>query len=243
MTAQNTNDAATSIKLPLWRRFEFNMLLAGVIVAGGMWGFIELLDVARSATPHTFDTDILLAFRVAGDPSDPVGPLWVEEAMRDLTALGSTSVLLFILLSVIFYLLLAGKAKAALFIFAAVAGGQLLSSLLKLGVDRPRPDLVSHLAEVYTLSFPSGHAMLSAVTYLTLGSLMASVLPGRVLKTYVLAVAVVATLLVGISRIYLGVHWPSDVLAGWCAGSAWAMFCWLVSRQVLRWRAADGPPG
>jgi len=135
---------------------------------------------------------------------------------------------------VIFYLLLAGEGKAALFIFAAVAGGQVLSSLLKLGVDRPRPDLVSHLAEVYTLSFPSGHAMLSAVTYLTLGSLLARVLPGRVLKTYVLAVAVIATLLVGISRVYLGVHWPSDVLAGWCAGSAWAMLCWLVSRRLLR---------
>jgi undecaprenyl-diphosphatase len=153
--------------------------------------------------------------------------------MRDLTALGSTSVLVFIVVSVIFYLLLAGKAKAALFIFASVAGGQVLSSLLKLGVERPRPDLVSHLAEVYTLSFPSGHAMLSAVTYLTLGSLLARVLPGRMLKTYVLAVAVIATLLVGISRVYLGVHWPSDVLAGWCAGSAWAMLCWLISRWVL----------
>jgi undecaprenyl-diphosphatase len=233
MTAPNP-DAVTSSKLPIWRRFEFNVLLAGVIVAGGMWGFIELLEVARATTPHAFDIDILLAFRAPGNPNDPVGPLWVEEAMRDLTALGSTSVLVFILLSVIFYLLLAGKGKAALFIFAAVAGGQGLSSLLKLGVDRPRPDLVSHLAEVYTLSFPSGHAMLSAVTYLTLGSLLARVLPGRVLKTYVLAVAVIATLLVGISRVYLGVHWPSDVLAGWCAGSAWAMLCWLVSRRLLR---------
>ena len=218
---------------PIWRRIEFNVLLAGLVIAGGMWGFVELLEVARATTPHSFDTDILLAFRVAGDPNDPIGPLWVEEAMRDLTALGSTSVLMFIVLSVYVYLLLAGKAKTALFIFVSIAGGQLLSSLLKLGVDRPRPDLVSHLAEVYTLSFPSGHAMLSAVTYLTLGSLLARVLPGRLLKSYVLAVAVIATLLVGISRVYLGVHWPSDVLAGWCAGSAWAMLCWLVSRRVL----------
>ncbi|MCV3239767.1 phosphatase PAP2 family protein [Mesorhizobium sp. ZC-5] len=218
---------------PIWRRIEFNVLLAGLVIAGGLWGFVELLEVARATTPHSFDTDILLAFRVAGNPNDPIGPLWVEEAMRDLTALGSTSVLVLIVLSVIVYLLLAGKAKTALFIFVSITGGQLLSSLLKLGVDRPRPDLVSHLAEVYTLSFPSGHAMLSAVTYLTLGSLLARVLPGRLLKSYVLAVAVIATLLVGISRVYLGVHWPSDVLAGWCAGSAWAMLCWLVSRRVL----------
>jgi undecaprenyl-diphosphatase len=218
---------------PIWRRIEFNVLLAGLVIAGGLWGFVELLEVARATTPHSFDRDILLAFRTAGNPNDPIGPLWVEEAMRDLTALGSTSVLMFIVLSVYVYLLLAGRAKTALFIFFSIAGGQLLSSLLKLGVDRPRPDLVSHLAEVYTLSFPSGHAMLSAVTYLTLGSLLARVLPGRLLKSYVLAVAVIATLLVGISRVYLGVHWPSDVLAGWCAGSAWAMLCWLISRRVL----------
>lgn len=229
--------------LPIWRRIEFNVLLAGLVIAGGLWGFVELLDVARATTPHSFDTDILLAFRTAGDPNDPVGPLWVEEAMRDLTALGSTSVLMFIVLSVYVYLLLAGKPKTALFIFVSIAGGQLLSSLLKLGVDRPRPDLVSHLAEVYTLSFPSGHAMLSAVTYLTLGSLLARVLPGRLLKSYVLAVAVVATLLVGISRVYLGVHWPSDVLAGWCAGSAWAMLCWLVSRRVLPRAQTDEAKG
>lgn len=218
---------------PFWRRVEFNVLLAGLVIAGGLWGFVELLEVARATTPHAFDTDILLAFRTPGDTGDPLGPLWLEEAMRDLTALGSTTVLVFIVLSVFLYLMLAGRTQAALFILASVAGGQLLSSLLKLGVDRPRPDLVSHLAEVYTLSFPSGHAMLSAVTYLTLGSLLARVLPGRVLKTYVLAVAVIATLLVGVSRVYLGVHWPSDVLAGWCAGSAWAMLCWLVSRRLL----------
>jgi undecaprenyl-diphosphatase len=220
--------------LPIWRRVEFNVLLAGVIIAGGLWGFLELLEIARDATPHAFDTRILLAFRAPGNLNDPVGPLWLEEAMRDLTALGSTSVLVFIVVSVFFYLLIARKSAAALFVLVAVAGGQLLSSLLKLGVDRPRPELVSHLAEVYTLSFPSGHAMLSAVTYLTLGSLLAHVLERRILKIYVLGVAVLATLLVGISRVYLGVHWPSDVLDGWCAGSAWAMLCWLVSRWALQ---------
>jgi undecaprenyl-diphosphatase len=227
------DDRMTTNNLPIWRRIEFNVLLAWLVIAGGLWGFVELLEVARDATPRSFDTEILLAFRTPGNTSDPLGPLWVEEAMRDLTALGSTSVLVLILLSVIVYLLLAGKAKMALFIFASVAGGQLLSSLLKLGVDRPRPELVSRLAEVYTLSFPSGHAMLAAVTYLTLGSLLARALPKRVLKAYVIVVAAIATLLVGVSRIYLGVHWPSDVLAGWCAGAAWAMLCWLISRRVL----------
>ncbi len=226
--------------LALWRKIEFNVLLAGLVVAGGLWGFVELLEVARDTTPHAFDTDLLLAFRVAGHPDDPIGPVWLEEAMRDLTALGSTSVLAFIAVAALGYLLLAGYAPLAVLMLIAVVGGQILSSLLKLGIDRPRPELVSHLAEVYTLSFPSGHAMLSAVTYLTLGSLMARAMPSRGLKAYVMVVAVAATLLVGVSRVYLGVHWPSDVLAGWCAGSAWAMLCWLVSRLLFA-RAASSP--
>jgi undecaprenyl-diphosphatase len=218
---------------PLLGKLEFVVLLAWLVVAGGLWGFVELMEIARDAQPHGFDTEILLAFRVAGDPSSPVGPFWMEEAVRDITSLGGTVVLVFITLSTIVYLLLIGRRQAALFVFAAIAGGQLLSSVLKLGVDRPRPDLVSHLVEVHTLSFPSGHAMLSAVTYLTLGSLLSHILPGRATKLYVLFLAVLVTFCVGVSRIYLGVHWPSDVLAGWCAGAAWAMLCWLVARRFL----------
>lgn len=215
------------------RRAEFEVLLATVILAGGLWGFGEFWEVASAATPHAFDAKLLLLFRDPADLTHPIGPFWMEESMRDITALGSATVLVLILLLVVLYLLLAGRWAAALFAFLAVAGGQYLSSLLKLGIDRPRPDLVPHLTQVYTMSFPSGHAMLSAVTYLTLGSLLARVSPGRVLKGYALFVAVAITLLVGISRIYLGVHWPSDVLAGWCAGAAWAMLCWLVARFVL----------
>jgi undecaprenyl-diphosphatase len=109
----------------------------------------------------------------------------------------------------------------------SVGGGTLLSTLLKLGFDRPRPDLVAHLVDVRTLSFPSGHAMLSAVTYLTIGVLVARVSPKRRIKVYVTAVALVLTLAIGLSRVYLGVHWPTDVLAGWSIGAAWAMACWL----------------
>lgn len=219
---------------PLRGKIEFMVLLALLVVAGGLWGFVELMEVARDAEPHGFDTEILLAFRVAGDPSSPIGPFWMEEAVRDVTSLGSTVVLIFITLSTIVYLLLARKLAAALFVFAAIAGGQILSSVLKLGIDRPRPDLVSHLVEVHTLSFPSGHAMLSAVTYLTLGALLTHILPDRATKLYVLFLAVLVTFCVGVSRIYLGVHWPSDVLAGWCAGAAWAMLCWLIARWFLK---------
>ncbi|MEO9339563.1 phosphatase PAP2 family protein [Mesorhizobium sp. SB112] len=214
-------------------KIEFPVLLACLIIALGVWGFVELIDVARETTPHSFDTEILLAFRTPGQPDNPIGPFWMEEAVRDITSLGSVSVLLVITLSTIFYLLIQRKFAASLFIAVAVIGGQLLSSLLKLGVDRPRPDLVPKLMEVHTLSFPSGHAMLSAVIYITLGSQLANLMPDRMSKIYVLSVALLVTVMVGISRIYLGVHWPSDVLAGWCAGLAWAMLCWLIARYLI----------
>lgn len=220
----------------LLNRVEFPVLLAGLVIAGCLWGFEELMEVARATTPHAFDTEILLAFRQPGQPGVPIGPLWLEGAMRDITSLGSSAVLVLITAATIVYLLLIRRPATALLIFVAVAGGQVLSSLLKLGVDRPRPELVSHLVNETSLSFPSGHAMLSAVTYLTLGSLAASFLPGRVTKIYVLSLAVLVTLLVGVSRIYLGVHWPSDVLAGWCAGFAWAMLCWLAARALQQGR-------
>ncbi|RWP81296.1 MAG: phosphatase PAP2 family protein [Mesorhizobium sp.] len=214
----------------LLNRVEFPVLLAGLVIAAGLWGFEELMEIARATTPHAFDTEILLAFRQAGRPDSPIGPLWLQGAMRDITSLGSGSVLVLIVTAVIVYLLLIRRPATALFIFVAVAG------LRKAGIDRPRPELVSHLVNETTLSFPSGHAMLSAVTYLTLGALAARFLPGRTTKIYVLSLAVLTTLLVGISRIYLGVHWPSDVLAGWCAGFVWAMLCWLAARAWQRWR-------
>lgn len=219
--------------LRFWEKIEFSVLLAGIVVAGGLWGFIELTEVARDTTAHAFDTDILLAFREAGQPDNPIGPVWLEEAMRDITGLGSMVVLVMVTAITIFYLLLVGRGRAALLVLITVGGGQILSSLLKLGIDRPRPHLVPHLAEVQTLSFPSGHAMMAAVTYLTLGTMLAGIVPGLATKIFVLAVAVLVTLMVGVSRIYLGVHWPSDVLAGWCAGFAWAMLCWLVARNFF----------
>jgi len=218
----------------LLAKVEFPLLLAGLVIAGCLWGFEELMEVARASTPHAFDTEILLAFRHAGQPDSPIGPPWLQGAVRDITALGSSAVLVLITAATIIYLLLIRRPGTALFVFAAIAGGQVLSSLLKLEVDRPRPDLVSHLVTETSLSFPSGHAMLSAVTYLTLGSLAARFLPDRRAKIFVLGLAVLVTVLVGISRVYLGVHWPSDVLAGWCAGFAWAMLCWLAARLLQR---------
>jgi undecaprenyl-diphosphatase len=119
-------------------------------------------------------------------------------------------------------------------VIVAVVGGQVLSTLLKYFIDRPRPDIVHHLSHVYTTSFPSGHSMMSAVVYLTLGALLARFVPQRALKLYFIGLAMFLTFLVGVSRVYMGVHWPTDVLAGWTAGLVWAIACWLVARQLQR---------
>ena len=199
------------------------MVAAGVVV-----GFLELAEAVGEGDTRAFDERLLLALRTPGNPADPLGPKQFEEMMRDFTALGSTGVLTLAVLAIAGFLVMTRKAHAALFVIAAVVGGVLISQGTKWAYGRPRPDLVPHGAEVYTASFPSGHAMMSAVVYLTLGALLARTQADRRVKFYLLAVAVTGTILVGISRVYLGVHWPSDVLAGWALGSAWALICWLV---------------
>ena len=224
-----------------WAQREFAVLAALALAAAAIWAFAELADDVLEGETHAFDEWVLLALRTAADPSDPLGPGWLEELMRDITALGSTGVLTFITLAVAGFLALDRKTLAALFVVVAVGGGMLLSTGLKIGFDRPRPDLVPHGAIVYTASFPSGHSMLAAVAYLTLGALLARVQPRRLLKLYLLGLAILLTVAVGVSRVYLGVHWPTDVLAGWAVGAAWALFCWAAALWLQRRGQVESP--
>ena len=207
-------------------------LIPVILIGGGLWAFIALMEEVSEGDTRAIDEAIILAFRVPGNPADPVGPPWLEEAVRDVTALGSAPTLVIAVLAVVGFLALAKAWRPAIFTLVASGGGLVLSSLLKYTIDRPRPELVPHGNQIYTSSFPSGHSMMSAVVYLTLAVLVVRLLEKRRLKGYTLGVAVMLTLLVGVSRIYLGVHWPSDVLAGWAAGAAWALGCWLVARWV-----------
>jgi undecaprenyl-diphosphatase len=216
-------------------------VLAGVLaVAGGLLAFARIAEEVAKGGTRAFDRAVLLALRNPADPSDPLGPRWLEEVARDVTALGSHAILGSVTLATMGFLALSRRRAGALFVGAAVGSGMLLSSVLKIGFSRPRPDLVPHAVEVYTASFPSGHAMLSAVVYLTLGALLMRVEPRRRTKLYVLSLGVLTTLLVGISRVYLGVHWPTDVLAGWCAGAGWALLCWLGMFWLQRRGAVEG---
>jgi undecaprenyl-diphosphatase len=221
------------------RRLELRSLLLLVVAFVGIWAFVELADEVLEGETAGIDEALLLAMRSAADLSDPIGPLWFEEMARDFTALGGTAVLLLIVGAAAVYLLLLRKRHAALFIVVAVGSGQLLSSLFKWGFDRPRPDLVPHASYVYTASFPSGHSMMAAVTYLTLGALLGRMHAPPALKAFFLGMACALTVLIGMSRVYLGVHWPTDVLAGWAAGSVWAIVCWMVALWFQRRGAVE----
>jgi undecaprenyl-diphosphatase len=215
------------ISTRIWR--WSNLALAAS--AAGLWAFIEIAEEVVEGSTHAVDEKLVLLFRTAGDLSDPLGPPWLEEAVRDFTALGGVAVLTLITLAVIGFLLVARSPRAAIAVAAAVSGGMLISSLLKLSFDRPRPDLVPHGPIVYTSSFPSGHSMMAAAVYLTLGTMVARVLPDMRMRAYVISVSIAVSILVGLSRVYLGVHWPTDVLAGWVLGASWALIC-----GVLMWR-------
>jgi undecaprenyl-diphosphatase len=216
-----------------WRT-ETWLLVSVLVTAGLLLAFALLADEVIEGDSLAFDRTIILAFRHATDPSAPIGPPWVQETARDITALGSFAVLTIVVAAVVGYLLLILERAAAWLVLISVVGGVVLNNILKLGFARPRPDLVAPVVRVFTSSFPSGHAALSAITYLTLGALLARTQPSRRIRIYFMSLAVILTLLVGISRIYLGVHYPTDVLAGWCIGAAWALGCWTLMTRLQR---------
>lgn len=215
-------------------QIEPQVLLVLVTLGGGVWLFLEVADSVLEGDTRSVDEALLLGMRAQGNVSDPLGPPWLEEVARDVTALGGIAVLVLVIVTTLLYFLLMGMRQNALLVGVSVVGGGLLSLLFKTGFDRPRPTLVPHEAHAYSASFPSGHSMMSAVVYLTLGVLLARVHERYVLKVYFLGLALLVTGAVGISRVYVGVHWPTDVVAGWAAGAAWAMACWLSTHWFQR---------
>lgn len=201
---------------------------------GSLWLFAQIADEVIDGETGEFDRAVLLSMRNPADITDPLGPGWAEEIGRDLTALGGNAVLTLLTLAVVGFLILDGKKRIAVVLVVATLGALSVSTALKHSFDRDRPDLVPHGSRVYTASFPSGHSMLAASTYLTLAALLVRVQRRKLIKAYILLVAIVLTILVGISRVYLGVHWPTDVIAGWTAGAGWALLCWLLARWLQR---------
>lgn len=245
--------ASTDKRRALWataRRMattEWKLLLLIVLVALALWGFAELADEVSEGETMSIDERIVLMMRQDADPSKPIGPGWLATAGRDVTALGDAVILVFIIFAVAGFLALEKKYGPAVFIIAVTVTGQFASSGLKLLFARERPDVVPHLTEVATASFPSGHSTMAAVVYLTLGMLLAQLQFQRRTKLFTLGLAVFLTVVVGLSRVYLGVHYPTDVLAGWLVGGCWAMLSalgygiWRRRRELgLTRRSADG---
>ena len=223
-------------------REELALLLGLAVIAAGLWAFAALADEVSEKDTQSIDEKILLALRNPDDRKDPIGPRWAEEMGRDFTALGGMTVLTLLTVAIVGYLLFERKRHMALFLAITVGGGILVSSLLKYSFSRPRPDLVPHGSYVYTSSFPSGHSMMATITYLTLAAVLARAHRRRRVKIYLIAFGIFLTIAVGVSRVYLGVHWPTDVLAGWTAGTVWAISCWLIARWLQR-RGQIEPPG
>ena len=211
------------------------VVLVGMLIpAAGALAFITLADKVMEGRTKHIDDRIILALRKPNDLATPVGPPWLAEVARDVTALGGVTLIVLVLVVVAGFLLLDRKFAATLFVVAATASGFGLSAVLKSVYQRPRPSVVPHLMHASHSSFPSGHSMMSAVVYLTLGALLARLVAESRLKFYVLSVAVVLTGMVGVSRVFMGVQYPTDVLAGWCVGLVWASLCWLVGRRLQR---------
>jgi undecaprenyl-diphosphatase len=227
---------------------ELRPLLAILLLGAAAWVFIEIADEVLEGEAIPFDETLLLALRTVADPAVPRGPVWLQEAVRDITALGGYTILTVVTVATAAYLWMARQGRVALFVLAAATGALFWVVLFKLGFDRPRPELVPHIMAAPTPSFPSGHSASAAAVYLTLGALLARFQTRRRLRLFFVGLAVAITVLVGFSRVYLGVHWPSDVVAGWTLGGGWAVACWLAAswlrrRHVLPETADQAEPG
>jgi undecaprenyl-diphosphatase len=235
---QASTPARAGVVARLGKR-EIGLVATLFCVAALLLGFGLLADEVTEGDTKGFDTWVARLFRPQG-AAGPIGPDWVHEMARDVTSLGSMFVLCFLLAAVVGYLLLVRKRGAALLAVGSILGGTVISFGLKLLFNRPRPEIPGGI-QVFTASFPSSHAMLSAVTYLTLGALMTRIAAGARLKAYFMGLAVFLTVVIGLSRVYVGVHYATDVLAGWCVGSAWAVLCWVLALRLQRRGQVEQP--
>jgi undecaprenyl-diphosphatase len=210
------------------------VLIGFFIIAAGTLAFVVIADNVRDGDTENIDVRILESLVQGGDRTQRIGPAWLPEVGRDITALGGYAFLILLVTGVSIFLRLDDKHREMWFVLGAVIGGYALMMALKALAGRERPDLVEHLSVPIHSSFPSGHAMMSAITFLTLGVLLAHLTPSLALKFYFLACALFLTLAVGVSRVYMGVHYPSDVLAGWTGGIVWSTLCSLVARWLLK---------
>lgn len=203
-------------------------------IAGSFILFLKIWSEVADQDARAVDAAILRSLRVVGHPDVPIGPEWLRQAMLEIASLGGTTLLRLLIVGVFGYLLIRGARHRALWLAAATLAGSGAVSLLKNIFGRPRPELIDHLVATQTTSFPSGHAANAALDYLSIASLASDLERSRPARIYILAVAIAITLLIGVSRLYLGVHWPTDVVAGWAFGAGWA-WAWRLAAGRFSW--------
>jgi undecaprenyl-diphosphatase len=218
-------------RLSRLERREITWLLVGLGGCVLLLVFLMLASEVMEGDTLAMDTKIVRALRSADDPSRPIGPVWMTGVLEDLTALGGPAVTWLVILSVTGYLLLEAKYRDAFVVFVTAASGDLVNHAIKNVFARARPTVVPHLREAFSSSFPSGHSMESAIVYLTLAAMTMRIVRGRITKAYCLGLAILITALVGVSRVFLGVHYPTDVIGGWIIGLFWASLCWLIAQH------------
>ena len=222
-------------------RRELWILLPAVVVCGSLLIFAEITSEVRENEWHDAETALMKSLRTPEDLSVPVGPKWMQHAALDISALGGGSVLTLMALLVLGYLVLLRHYHAMLLLLVATVGGTLLNNILKQIFGRARPDIVPHLSEVASASYPSGHSMLSAIVYLTLGVMLAQSTSSWRLRMYLVGAALFLSFLIGLTRVYLGVHYPTDVLAGWTVGTAYAVLCAMIANWLQKRGKVESP--
>jgi undecaprenyl-diphosphatase len=222
--------ALRRLRLRPLERHELTWLIVGLGACALLFLFISLASQVVEGDTQALDVKALQALRNPADPSKPIGPDWLPTFVADLTALGGFPVLSLVVAIVVGFLLLQTRYHTALFVGATAISGELFNFILKHTFNRARPTVIPNVI-ILSPSFPSGHAMESAIVYLTLGAVLMRVAEQRLTKMYILGVAVLLTVMVGLSRVYLGVHYPTDVIGGWTVGFMWASVCWLVAQR------------
>lgn len=225
----------------LLRRIETRALVLWLAAAAAVWAFLGIGGEVMEGETQAYDRAILLALRDPAHPADPLGSRSFEESMRDVTALGGFTFLTLLTIVATLALVFHRKRRQAAIFAVTVIAAQVSSEILKLVYERPRPELVPHGSYVYSNSFPSGHSTVAAATYLALATVIASLEPRRATKVLAYALAIGLVVMIGFSRVYLGVHWPSDVLAGWSLGAGWALLAWIGLNRFTRPRRAVEP--
>jgi undecaprenyl-diphosphatase len=213
-------------------RHELAWLVVGLGACVLLLAFVTLAGKVMDGDTQAFDTKILRALRDPSDPSRPIGPAWMEGMLIDLTALGGSTILWMLILAVAGFLVLQTRYRTAIVVLITSGSGELLNFAMKHAFNRPRPTVVPHLRMVYTTSFPSGHAMESAIVYLTLAAILMRAADTTATKIYILSIAALLTTLTGVSRVFLGVHYPTDVIGGWIVGFIWASVCWVAAQHL-----------